>query len=341
LFSKKHKEICIGLLALLFVVCANGNSAEETIKNQFATLQKAYFLKLDLRAPKKELQTIPAFAVKLRTLADKQRAELASNKNLTQRDKELAGLIFIYDAMLNMNIIIGINEGKLSLADFTPHETLLARAKYILAELKFAATLRPDDHRIDGWIVGATGIEEKLQTGHTSKATQAAILKTINARPSFNLWVAILMLHNEAPAAKQKLLQAAKNFVDAANHGKDPCTLHPQDCISTWKATYNFQGSLTELGDVFLQQAEYYLAKGDIEKSMELAGYADGTYAQLFKPQHIKQTKKWPDHDVLAIRKERLAKIHHRELAKESLIKMDQYQRVYECASCHGRVTDN
>jgi len=147
------------------------------------------------------------------------------------------------------------------------------------------------------------------------------------------------MLHNEPSASKQELLKAAKNFVDTANQGKGPCTLHPEDCISTWKAPYNFQAAVTELGDVFLQQAEYCLKRGDIEKAMTMAGFADGTYSQLFQPKHIEETKKWPDYDVLAMRKKRLAEIHNRRISKDSLRMMSQYQRTYECASCHGRVT--
>lgn len=57
-------------------------------------MQKDYFLKLDLRAPNQALQTIPKFSAALSTLADEQRAVLATHKNLTKDDKELAGLIF-------------------------------------------------------------------------------------------------------------------------------------------------------------------------------------------------------------------------------------------------------
>jgi hypothetical protein len=266
-----------------------------------------YFLldSLDLRAPSQDLKRIPKFSAKLSTLADEQRSILVTNTYLTKDDKELAGLVFIYDAMFNSNIIIGVLDGKLSLSDFTkekrfskettPHAELQARAKYTISELKFAANLRPNDHRIDSWIIGAKSLAEKIQTGHISKSTRAAIIKAIGARPSFNLWTAILVLHNEPPASKQELLESAKNFIDAANQGKDPCTLHPEDCIGTWKAPYNFQASVTELGDVFLQQAEYFLKKGDIEKAMTMAGLADGTYTQLYKQKHIEETKKWPD----------------------------------------------
>lgn len=348
MLNKIYIQIFIIFMTLLLVGFANNFHNEEELKNEFHSIQKDYFLKLDFCAPNEELKTIPKFSAALSALADKQRTVLAANKNLTKDDKELAGLIFIYDAMLNSNIIIGILEGKLSFSDFTKDKifsndrstqngALQARAKYIISELKTAANLRPNDHRIDSWIVGAKSLAEKIQTGSISKSTQKAIINTITTRPSFNLWTAILLLHNEDPASNQELLQASRNFVDAANQGKDPCTLHPKDCISTWKAPYNFQAALTELGDVFLQQAEYFLTKGNIEKAMMLAGFAEGTYSQLFKPKHIEETIKWPDYEVLMMRKGRLAEIRNHIIPKDPLRSMSQYQRAYQCASCHGR----
>jgi hypothetical protein len=343
----KYKKIFIVSLVLLLVGFTNEIPHENSIKNKFHVLQKNYFLKLDLRAPIQELKSIPTFSAELSALADEQRAILVKNKNLTEDDKEVAGLILIYDAMLNSNILIGVLDGKLRLSDFKkrfsknsaiPHLELLARANYIISELRSAAKLRPNDHRIDSWIVGANGLLENVQTGHVSKSTQRAIIKAIGARPSFNLWTAILMLHNEPPVAKQALLKASINFVEAANQGKDACTLHPEDCIGTWKAPYNFQAAVTELGDVFLQQAEYFLKNGDIEKAMTMVGFAEGTYSQLYKPKHIDKTKRWPDYEVLMMRKERLAEVQHRKIPKHSLRTLDQYQRAYECASCHGRV---
>jgi hypothetical protein len=107
--------------------------------------------------------------------------------------------------------------------------------------------------------------------------------------------------------------------------------------ISSWKAPFNFQASVTELGDVFLQQAEYYLSKGESEKAMTLAGYAQGTYKQLFKPTQIKQTEQWPDYSALTIRKKRLNDLQKQIIPKTNLLLIDDYQRVYVCTSCHGK----
>ena len=342
------KKIFIGLLALAITGFANA-SPEDAIKNKFTLLQKNYFLKLDLRAPAQELSTIPTFAATFHALADEQRTLLATSKTLTTEDKELAGLVLIYDAMLNSNITIGILNGKLSLADFTKetkfaklgatqHEELLARARYSISTLKLAATLRPNDRRIDSWVVGAKGGLENIEFGKLSKATQAAIIKSISVRPSFNLWTAILLLHNEPQSSKHALVKSAKNFVDAASEGKDACTLHPDDCNSTWKAPYNFQAAVTELGDVFLQQAEYELKKGNIKNAMMMAGYAAGTYKQLSKPEHLEISKLWPDYNVLAMRETRLRDIEKQKVPATSMHTINDYQQPYECASCHGRV---
>lgn len=339
------------IVLLIFWVCGcfREEISEASIKKQFYSLQKEYFLKLDLRAPKSDLQTIPAFASRLSELAVRQKALLDTDKHLTKDDKEFAGLVLIYDAMFNVNVIIGLEARKLSLADFvnlgpnnaSPNEQLEARAKFSVLELQHAAKLRPNDYRIAGWIAATKGEVERIHSGHISKSIEDGILQSIAKRPSFNLWTAILMLHNEPQFSKQPLVDAAMAFVQQESQGQSECMLHPDDCMSTWKAPYNLQASVTELGDVFLQQAEYDLARKRISKAMEMAEYAKGTYAVLSKPEHLELTQKWPDFDALALRMKRLTDVQNQKRAKEPLDKMSLYQRVYECSSCHGRLTLN
>lgn len=315
-------------MILLFIFLFNNNLyASSAIEDKFTAIQKIYFPKLNLRVPVSDLKKLPKFTDKLDALA----FEVSKQKHFNSKnEKATAGLILIYDAMFNMNIVIGITENKLILADYikyrsyaNPHvsenEELQARLQYVITELREALELRPDDHRIDSWIAANKMQAQKIKTGKISQRSKTALLNSISARPSFNLWTAILGLHNQPPESNQALLAAAKNFVDAADQGKDPCTLHPSDCISSWKAPFNFQASVTELGDVFFQQAEYYLAKGDVKKAMMLTGYAAGTYKQLFKPKRVKLTEQWPDYSALTIRKKQLKDLQKQIVPKENL----------------------
>src|ERR1700733_11035671 len=149
-------------LALTLLLCGfsnsnNANYSQDKIQKQFLALQSQYFQVVNLSAAPQMVRTIPAFSAKLNKLADMQRAVLAANPNMSQTDKELAGLIFIYDAMLTLDGCNAVMLGKLSLSDFekvhrfaksgsTAKEELQARVNYAISELETAAKLRPNDH---------------------------------------------------------------------------------------------------------------------------------------------------------------------------------------------------
>ena len=70
---------------------------------------------------------------------------------------------------------------------------------------------------------------------------------------------------------------------------------------------------------------------------MTMAQYAEGTYAQLTLPANVVQTKNWPAREIIALRKNRLAQIIKKQVPKGSLVDTEQYQRAYECGSCHSK----
>lgn len=346
------KMLMIAFLILLLCgfTDANDNAKEAKLIKKFQALQAPYFQQVNLYAAPEKVRNIPKFSLEMNKLADEQRALLAANPDMSQADKEWAGLIYIYDAMLMLDGFDAVTLGKLTVADLvkTHHfakpgaddkEELKARATYALSELEAAAKLRPNDRRIDGWIVGAKSILERIDTGGISKQTQEAIVNAIPVRPSFNLWTALIVLHNENAASLEALATEAKNFVDAStgNSPTNPCTIHPEDCVSGPKAPYNFQGAVVELGDIFLRRAEYYLQKGDTFKAMIMTKYTEGTYAQLNLPANAAHTQSWPARDVIALRMQRLAQIKQREIPTHPLVPMPQYQRAYECGSCHSK----
>lgn len=346
------KNFKVLLLAMLVSVSAFAEvkteealSPQATITKKFNELQPRYFESLDLRAA----SGVAKFSARLNAVADEERALLLTKPVLSPSEKEQAGLIFIYDGLLTVHNNIAVENKKLTLDDlrkarhFAKHsasskEELKARAQYAIADFEQASKLRPDDRRIDSWRLGAVANLDRIELGRLSKQTQAQILKAIALRPSFNLWTAILILHNEDASSLEKLGDAAKNFVDQMKKN-DPCKAHPTDCINGTIAPFNFQAAVVELGDVFLRRAEYYLLEDDLKNAAIMTAYAEGTYAQLEKSEHAASTKEWPDNDVLTLRKSRLEGLKKRVVNTDSLVGMELYEKAYECSSCHGRAS--
>ena len=107
----KYQKILI-FLPLILMLCGfstiphgNGHSLENKITSTFSALQTQYFQELNLNASPQMIHTIPTFSAKLNKLADLERAELVAHPNLSQTDKELAGLIFVYDAMFDVGYL--------------------------------------------------------------------------------------------------------------------------------------------------------------------------------------------------------------------------------------------
>jgi len=167
-------------------------------------------------------------------------------------------------------------------------------------------------------------------------------LDAIAIRPTFNLWTSIILFHNHAAGTEffDRLVVESKAFVDNIQKGLNPCKEKPQDCANGAKAPYNSQAAIAMLGDVFLRQAEYLLTVGNIPSAMEMAGYAQGTYKNLSSPENAENTKSWPDNQVLTARVVYLDALKPgTSIEAGSFQRTSDYQRVYDCASCHGRAS--
>jgi hypothetical protein len=316
--------------------------------DEFAGIQTAYFPMLDLRVSSTQRTAIPQFAARVSLIADNVR-DLGDIQNPTQRS--VAGLIFIYDALMTLNNTDAALDGKLTLdvlktarrfsaPGANDRDELMARAQYALSELDMAATLRPDDRRIDSWRVSVRTNMEKIRTGAVSGASLSPLLDTIDARPTFNLWTALLIFQTRDASTDLfgRLIDAAKTFVDSTNSGADPCSARPQDCQNGLRAPYNIQSAVTVLGDVFLRRSNQLLRAGDVAAAMPLAYYAQGTYSQLRTPLQLPHTKTWPDRSALVVREESVRKLLNGEHFDDAaLVESDDYQRAYDCSACHGR----
>lgn len=319
----------------------------------FVQIQPQYFPMLDFRAGPEHLKAIPEFAARLSSLADAERTKLQSRTLTTDSEKSRAGLIFIYDALMTVNNTSATLSGTIPLADLRTARQFSAlwmgkkheqesRMKYAIKELKAAALLRPDDRRIDSWIAASNIVLKTIREGKPSNKVLAASLDAITIRPTFNLWTSIILFRNQKAGTSlfDRLVAVSKTFVDNIQKGMDPCKDKPQDCDNGAKAPYNSQAAIAMLGDVFLRQAEYLLSQGNVPGAMEMAGYAKGTYKNLNSPQKAEQTKAWPDNQVLAARTVYLDTLKPgASIESGSFQKTSDYQRVYDCASCHGRAS--
>jgi len=335
---------------ILAAIALSLSTAHAQAPDDFAVLQRQYFSMLNLRADAKRLAAIPAFSAKLTALAEAEKAKFASGGLSKPEERERAGLILIYDALLTVNNTNGALQGTLKLSDlraahaFGPssasdHEEAVARAQHVIEDDELAAKLRPEDHRIESWLAAAKLGKERIQAGEITQQALIDSLDAIPVRPTFNLWTSFLLFKDQ-PADTilfVRLVGEAKGFVDKMKTADNPCAKRPEDCGNGPKAPYNLQASVTELGDVFLRRAETLVQAGDVPHALEMAGYAKGSYATLDKPEHAADTKAWPDAIALVDRLARVEAIQQRRVAKPLLARTDNYRRPYECASCHGR----
>ncbi len=318
---------------------------------EFEAIQASYFPMLDLRVSRAQRAAIPQFAARISLIADDVRRLQSQGAIQDQNHLAIAGLVFIYDALMTLNNTYAALDGVFALdaltsarrfadQDASDRDELMARSLYALSELDDAAILRPDDRRIDSWRAAINTSIEKIQTGSVSDATLAQVLDTIDARPTFNLWTALLMFQGKdaSTALLGRLVDAAKSFVDSTNDGTDPCSVRPQDCQNGPHAPYNFQSSVVVLGDAFLRRANHLLQAGDVAGAMPLAFYAQGTYRELQAPSHLPDTQNWPDRAAISVRDAAVeGLLNAQPFDDATLIEADAYLRAYECSACHGR----
>lgn len=331
--------------------CGSVSSGSSSPLEEFKSIQDQYFPKLDLRVSANQMAKIPEFAARLSQIADQTRLQLSNGIISSAEQRAEAGLILIYDALMTLNNTHAVMEGHLSLhslkqarrfagAKASNNDELIARGQYAISELTSAAALRKDDRRIDSWLVSVKTTLEHIQIGKVANASLAAVLDTIDVRPTFNLWTAILMFrgHDVSSGLFARLVSASKAFVDVSGTGSGPCAVRPQDCGNGIRAPYNLQASVTVLGDVFLRKANQLLQSGEIASGVSLAHYAKGTYELLSKPAYLSETQTWPDRSGIALRQVAMAKLLTAQPMDDvAFIEAEDFRRPYECSSCHGR----
>ena len=338
------------LVTCLLSSCAEKAPLPPTEVDEFDTLKAQYFEKLDLRVSEERLKSIPAFSARLTTVADWERWKEKSGLLPSTEEKERAGLIFIYDALLVMNNTEAVGRGTFSITQLTDARRfssplanekmeLVTRAAYALKELSMASKLRPEDKRIDAWMAAANAALEKVKDGEISDRAIAAAFGAVTTRPSFNLLTALVLFQDEdaSSARYEHVVAAAQKYVDASADGSEACKAHPEDCSNGPNAAYNLQGAAVIVGDIFLRRSEYFLEKDDLTSASQMAGYAQGTYQLLEKEAAAEATARWPDKSALELRTSRLDRIHEALVPTEPFQKHPDYGRSYECASCHGR----
>src|SRR5262245_46413534 len=116
-------------------------TTEDQVRKQFMALKPRYFQEVNLSAYPDQLNTMLAFAETLHQLADYQSKIVVEQSALSQADKELAGLVYIYDALFTIDACDAVQQGKIKLqalekfqrfanSDASDQEELQARAQY-------------------------------------------------------------------------------------------------------------------------------------------------------------------------------------------------------------------
>ncbi len=322
----------------------------------FLEIRNHYFSMLDHHgSDSNRSRAIGAFASKLSTLAEEVNSKLSHGEIASDPDRQLAGLILTYDALMNINNSLGVMDGELKLSDVRlpgapqsrRHESkaeLATRFKNASNELAQAKKLRPDDERIDGWqLVPIAGLDI-LKQGKTAPNTLQSALD-LNTRPSFNMGTTVVLFkyENASSGLFKKILLKMKGFVDAyVKDGTTPCKDYPRDCKNRFFAPYNIEVSRVFIGDVFLRQAEQLLVDGDIAGATQMNAYAKNAYNAMNYEVPSSELLRWFEQPMLKARLDYLKKLDARVTPKPSAFQQTSaYKVIYQCASCHGRVSEN
>lgn len=251
-------------------------------------------------------------------------ATKCANEYKTSNHKPLVGEILIFDALLKINDTQAKQDSKKG------HLANTGQILKAIDNLKLARELRPNDKRIPGWLQGAKATLYRIQGEPIKDQILQKAVAAIDARPTFNLWTAILIFRDQDPNREpfEQLLSKAKDFADLMRGSDNPCLKLPTDCQNSPAAPNNFSSAIYTLADVFIRASNKRLHQGNIPEAMMFAGYAKGTLGNISSQPN----------PLLEYRMGLVASLFNRQrFADAELLANDRYHQPYTCKACHSK----
>jgi len=303
---------------------------------RFDDLKLRYMSALDDR-PADETTVAVDMERRLGHEVDAVRRAQAAGTLRTDDEREQAGLVLIYDALLLQRNLAHALRGKIDRAALSGDAT--ARRQRAVELLEQAKVLRPHDGRIASWLAATQGMADLLPDGSLAPARKAQILAAVDVEPSFNLFTAYIAMRDEPPgsAAGQGLFRKTQAFIAARKcRDVEPGTREARNCESGPLAPYNLQAATVMLGDQFLRQGEEALRRGAIPDAMEWLGTADAIYATLSTERQRAATATWIKAPLLELRRQRIVALKPgAALPDPEFYRSTSYTSIYDCATCH------
>ena len=202
----------------------------------------------------------------------------------------------------------------------------------VLAEHYFeeAYRLRPEDHRILGWLGSVrVSLGAIRQDPAITAEAERLLLEGIQRYPAFNLFTAAFT-HSGLPADDARFRDALGQLwrnVDACSGVRShatPAELYhiarraDSSCANTVKAPHNFEGFVLHLGDMLVKTGEPSQAVAVYERARLAPAFADWPYRELLE-------ERITNADIAAQR------------AREGRPVPMMLGSAYACAACHAR----
>lgn len=298
-----------------------------------------YFKNLDYFKPANRKQLLNYEAEFLRYM---QKTLEKDESELTRED----GKTLLYGTLFMSNTNQGMRFKQLAFEDVVKNGRLdfegcgdekgelIAREELILASLRLAKKLMPDDYRLDTWIGGHELYHEELTKGAVTDETFNKMYE-LSKKDQFS-YTALAIVSRDLKLS----LEQEKKMVELAQLVSDrqiPCVKNEAGkCFDSKIAPHTTQVGRLLTGDIFLRDASHYVEEGKVD--IEGRRIKSGVSARVIYGM-IKRNKVFDWTNIyIRGRVKAVNKLLWKEKAVgHGLTDSLNYQKSYSCTACHGR----
>jgi hypothetical protein len=227
-----------------------------------------------------------------------------------------------------------IQYGKLSAQSELKSE-LMAREELILANLRIAQKLTPQDERIDAWIGTHEMYSEELKYGSATTETFEKMMN-LGRRDVFS-YTALAVISNEltlTPEQQKRMVELA----DLVSDGKIPCIKNAHGkCFEHRLAPQTNQVGKLITADIYLRDASQYVeGKEDVEGKRIQSGVSARVVYGMLGHKRSHSIMNWENIYLKARVKAVNNLLWNQKAVSPELTKSIKFKRAYSCIACHA-----
>ena len=269
--------------------------------------------------------------------------------NLTRNEQEFTeahAKTILYGTLFLTNTNQGVRFGQISYSELIQHGQLsvetnlkaemIAREKLILANLKIAQKITPEDQRIDSWIATHEMYSEELLYGAVTPATFEKMM-LLGKRDVFS-YTAMAVISNELVLTGDQQKRIVE-LADLVSDGKIPCIQNTKgNCFEHRLAPQTNQVGKLITADIYLRDASQYVeGKEDEEgKRIQSGVNARVVYGLLSQTRMRNLTLDWENIHLRARVKAVNNLLWDQTAVPETVTKSLKFKRAYSCIACHA-----